>query len=77
MYPVLGYIADVHLSRYRTIMTSVVLLVVSDTMAVVLAGSGSAISTLVFMSRSRWPWYEAIIGILVGACVFIVAVLGV
>ena len=76
MYPVLGYIADVHLSRYRTIMTSVVLLVVSGAMAMVLAGSGSVVSALVHISESDWPWYEAI-GILVCVCVFIVAVLGV
>ena len=76
LFPVLGYIADVCLSRYRTIKTSVVLLVISGTLAVVLAGSGSVVSALVHISESDWPWYEAI-GILVCACVFIVAVLGV
>ena len=46
LYPMLGYIADVCLSRYRTIKTSVVLLVVSGTLAVVLAGSESVVNAL-------------------------------
>ena len=53
LFPVLGYIADVCLSRYRTIKTSVVLLVISGTLAVVLAGSGSVVSALVHIMGSR------------------------
>ena len=51
----LGYIADVHLFRYRTIKTSVVLLIVSSAMAMVLAGSDSVVSALVHISESDWP----------------------
>ena len=74
LYPVLGHVADVRLSRYRTIKTSVVMLVVSGTMAVVLAGSDSVINALVHIHNNHW---YVTIGILMCVCAFIVGVLGV
>ena len=76
LYPVLGHIADVCLSRYRTIMTSVVMLIVSGTIAVVLAGSDSAwmIATHGHIHNSHW--YSAI-GMILCACVSVVAILGI
>ena len=76
LYPVLGYVADVRLSRYRTIKTSVVMLVISGAMAVVLAGSDSVVTALVYVHIHGNHWY-ATIGALMCVCVFTVGVLGV
>ena len=54
LYPVLGHVADVRLSRYCTIKTSVVLLVVSGVLTVVIAGSDSVVSALAWAQAHTW-----------------------